>query len=165
MRRQFCFSAFLLLALSLLAQGAPGTAHASSHVLLAVVVARNSEVVALTLPQLRRIFTGGGASDASGQRYIPFNHSPRAADRVGFDQVVLGLSASEVSQFWIDRKIRGLPGPPRSVDSLTLLLRLIGHLPGAITYARPSRMTSDVRVVRIDGKLPGEPGYPLAFDE
>ena len=165
MKSRLRFVSVLVLALLLLVQTKQRTAHASAHVLLAVVVDRNSPVLRLTLPELRRIFTNGGANDPAGQRFLPFNQSARATDRVGFDQVVLGLSPEDVSQFWIDRKIRGLSGSPRSVESVALLLRLVTRLPGAITYARTYQLTKDVRAVPVDGKLPGEPGYPLAFNE
>jgi len=140
-------------------------ARASDRVVLAVVVAKGSGVQELSLAELRRIFTNEGDSDSSGQRYVPFNHPPHTTDRAGFDQIVLGMSADDVSQFWIERKIRGLPGPPRSVDSLSLLLRLIARLPGGIGYARPAQLTSDVRAIRVNGKSPNESGYPLTFSE
>jgi hypothetical protein len=44
-------------------------------------------------------------------------------------------------------------------------LRLVARLPGGITYARAVQVTGDVRAVRVNGKLPGEPGYPLTFEE
>jgi hypothetical protein len=157
----FAVSALLLLLLP----SAERNARASDRVVLAVVVAKASPVQDLTVAELRRIFTSEGDSDDSGQRYVPFNHPPHTTDRMGFDQAVLGMSADDVSQFWIERKIRGLPGPPRSVDSLSLLLRLIARLPGGIGYARPTQLTGDVRVVRVNGKLPSEAHYPLVFDE
>lgn len=140
-------------------------ARAAERITLAVVVAKTSAVQELSMAELRRIFTNEGDSDSSGERYVPFNHPPHTTDRVGFDHLVLGMSADEVSQFWIERKIRGLPGPPRSVDSLSLLLRLIARLPGGIGYARPAQLTPDVRAVRVNGKLPNEADYPLAFSE
>jgi hypothetical protein len=151
--------------LLLLLPSAERSARASDRVVLAVVVAKGSPVQDLSLAGLKRIFVNEGDSDGSGQRYVPFNHPPHTTDRVGFDQVVLGMSADDVSQFWIERRIRGLPGPPRSVDSLSLLLRLIARLPGAIGYARPAQLTGDVRAIAINGKLPNEAGYPLTFGE
>ncbi|HEX3772846.1 MAG TPA: hypothetical protein VHV51_00210 [Polyangiaceae bacterium] len=165
-RRLFVSLAFALLALFFaLTPKLEQSAHASDRVVLAVVVAKSSIVQDLSLAELRRIFTNEGDSDSSGQRYVPFNHPPHTPDRVGFDQRVLGMSEDDVSQFWIERKIRGLPGPPRSVDSLSLLLRLIGRLPGGIGYARPAQLTPDVRAVRVNGKLPNEADYPLIFSE
>jgi hypothetical protein len=151
--------------LLLLLPSAERSARASDRIALAVIVAKGSPVQDLSLAELKRIFTNEGDTDGSGQRYVPFNHPPHTTDRVGFDQVVLGLSADDVSQFWIERKIRGLPGPPRSVDSLALLLRLIARLPGGIGYARPGQLTPEVRAVRVSGKLPSEGGYPLIFSE
>jgi len=165
-RRACVYFAFGLIALSLLlVPSAERTARASDRVLLAVVVAKGSPLQDVSLAELKRIFTNEGDSDSSGQRFVPFNHPPHTTDRVGFDQVVLGMSADDVSQFWIERKIRGLPGPPRSVDSLSLLLRLIARLPGGIGYARPAQLTADVRAVRVNGKLPSDAGYPLSFSE
>jgi hypothetical protein len=141
------------------------SAKASDRVILAVVVAQASSVQDLRLSEVRRIFTNEGDSDPSGQRYVPFNHPPHTTDRVAFDKIVLGMSPDEVSQFWIERKIRGMPAPPRSVDSLSLLLRLIARLPGGISYARPAQLTAEVRAIRVNGKLPSDPAYPLTFSE
>ncbi len=155
----------LLCALLCLLPSTERNAKASDRVILAVVVAKGSSVEDVKLSELKRIFTNEGDSDSSGQRYVPFNHPPHTTDRVGFDQVVLAMTPDEVSQFWIERKIRGLSGPPRSVDSLSLLLRLIARLPGGISYARPNQLTGDVRAIRVNGKLPNDAGYPLAFSE
>jgi hypothetical protein len=152
-------------ALFFLLPNAERSAHASNRIVLAVVVAKSSAVQDLSVPELKRIFTNEGDSDPSGKRYVPFNHPPHTTDRVAFDKMVLDLAADEVSQFWIDRKIRGMSGPPRSVDSLSLLLRLIERLPGAIGYARPSQLTGDVRAIRVNGKLPNDASYPLTFSE
>jgi hypothetical protein len=141
------------------------SARASERVILAVVVARASSVQDLSLLELKRIFSSEGDSDPSGERYVGFNHPAHTADRAAFDKIVLGMSPDEVSQFWIERRIRGLSGPPRSVDSLSLLLRLIARLPGAIGYARPAQLTGEVRAIRVNGKLPSDSGYPLTFSD
>lgn len=145
--------------------GTEPSARAAERVTLAVIVARDSSLQNLKMSELRRIFTNADDSGFSGHRSVPFNHTARSGDRIGFDQTVLRMSPDEVSRFWIDRKIRGLPGPPRAVDSLSQLLRLVSRTSGGIGYARPSQLTSEVRVIRVDGKLPSEPGYPLQFNE
>ncbi len=165
-RRLGAWLAFGLACLLLLTlPSAERSARASDRVILAVVVAKGSAVQDVSMSELKRIFTNEGDSDSDGQRYVPFNHPPHTTDRVSFDKLVLGMSPDEVSQFWIERRIRGLSGPPRSVDSLSLLLRLIARLPGAISYARPAQLTGDVRAIRVNGKLPNDPGYPLTFSE
>lgn len=151
--------------LLLLLPGAERSANASNRVVLAVVVAKGSAIQDLSLAALRRIFLNEGGSETSGQRDVPFNQPARTSDRLAFDRIVLEMSAAQVSQFWIARKIRRTPGPPRSVNSLSLLLRLVARLPGAIGYARPAQLAGDVRAIRVDGKLPNDPSYPLTFSE
>ncbi len=163
--RQRAFAALALFGMVLALPRVERVARASSQVVLAVVVARGSAVQNVRLEELKRIFTNEGDRDALGQRYAPVNHAPRTTDRAAFDAIVLGMSAEEVSQFWIERRIRGSPRPPRSVDSISLLLRLIARLPGGMTYARPAQLTGAVRAVRVNGKLPGDPDYPLIFCE
>ena len=141
------------------------TARAAERVTLAVFVAKDSRLQSLKMAELRRIFTNADDSGFSGQRSVPFNHTARSGDRMGFDRTVLRMNPDEVSRFWIDRKIRGLPGPPRAVDSLSALLRLVSRTAAGIGYARPAQVTSEVRVISIDGKLPSEAGYPLQFNE
>ncbi len=141
------------------------TARAAERVTLAVFVAKDSGLQNLKMTELRRIFISADDSGFSGQRSVPFNHTARSSDRIGFDQTVLHMNPEEVSRFWIDRKIRGLPGPPRAVDSLSQLLRLVSHTSAGVGYARPNQLTKEVRVIRIDGKLPSEADYPLKFNE
>jgi hypothetical protein len=71
------------------------------------------------------------------------------------------MSPDEVGRFWIDRKIRGQPGPPRAVSSVDLLRRVAASLPGTVAYLRTSEVGAELKVLRIEGKRPGEPGYPL----
>ena len=141
------------------------SARAAERVVLAVFVSKDSPIQSLKMNELRRIFTNADDSGFSGTRSVPFNHTAHSADRIGFDQTVLHMSPEEVSRFWIDRKIRGLPGPPRAIDSLSQLLRLVNRQTGGIGYARAPQVTSEVRVIRVDGKLPNEGGYPLQFSE
>jgi hypothetical protein len=141
------------------------SARAAERVTLAVFVAKDSGLHNLKLTELRRIFTNADDSGFSGQRSTPFNHPAHSTDRIGFDRTVLRMDPDEVSRFWIDRKIRGLAGPPRAVDSMSQLLRLVSHTSTGIAYARPSQVSAEVRVIRIDGKLPNDAGYPLQFEE
>src|SRR4051812_48509784 len=98
------FAALLLLLLP----RAERSARASNRVVPAVAVGKSSPGPGLSRAELRGICTNEGDNDRSGERYVPFNPPPHTVDRVGFDQVVLGMSPDDVSQFWIERKIRGL---------------------------------------------------------
>jgi len=153
------------LLLASLGSAAPRVVWAETQAaVLALVVAASSPLRDLTLADLRRIFTGEPFSDPSGTQVVPLNHPPHTPDRVGFDRVVLGMAPDAVAKFWLDRRIRGQSGAPRTVDSLGMLLKVVAKLPGAIAYIRPQYI-KDVSALKIEGVPPGKPGYRILFGE
>jgi hypothetical protein len=140
----------------------PVNAAAGEKVALVVIVARNSELTNISLSDLRQAFESERVGDDQ-RRLIPLNYPPRTPDRVGFDQIVLGRDPEGVGRFWIARKIQGGAGPPRTVASLATLRRVVEKLPGAIAYIRPGQLSSGIRAIRVSGKLPEDPGYPLRY--
>jgi hypothetical protein len=162
-RRVFSLLALVGLLLAALVALAPRPVAAGSEVALAVIVSPNSKLTQISSSDLRRVFQSDRLTDPDGNRLIALNHPPKTVDRVGFDSVVLGMDPDEVGRFWIDRKIRGSSGPPRTVESLGTLRRVVEKLPGAIGYIRPTQLSNEVRAIRVDGKLPEDPGYPVRY--
>lgn len=144
---------------------APRALAQSRSVQLIIIVGRASPLRNIELGDLRRSFSGDPVAEPGGSKLIPLNHPPKTPDRVAFDQMVLGMSPENVANFWIDRKIRGQSGPPRTVSSLSILLGVVSRLPGAIGYVRPQYVTAEVRALNVAGKSPGSPGYPLVYIE
>lgn len=142
---------------------APRPVRAGNDVALAVIVAPNSRLTNISVADLRRVFQSERLTDPDGNRLIALNHPPKTVDRVGFDKVVMGMDPDAVGRFWIDRKIRGGSGPPRTVESLATLRRVVEKLPGAIGYLRPGQLSNEVRAIRVDGKLPEDSGYPVHY--
>ena len=160
----------MLLALGALALGAlvglaPAPVRAGNDVVLAVIVSPSSKLTNISIADLRHVFQSERLTDPDGNRLIALNHPPKTVDRVGFDQVVLRMDPEGVGRFWIDRKIRGGNGPPRTVESLATLRRVVEKLPGAIGYLRPGQRSNEVRAIRVDGKLPEEAGYPIRYPQ
>ena len=85
----------------------PRAVRASNDVVLAVIVSPESKLSNISVADLRRVFQSERLTDPDGSKLIPLNHPPKTVDRVGFDQVVLGMDPETVGRFWIDRKIRG----------------------------------------------------------
>jgi len=162
-RRVFVVLALGGLVVAALAALTPRAVRASSDVALAVIVSPESKLTNISVADLRRVYQSERLTDPDGTKLIPLNHPPKTVDRVGFDQVVLGMDPETVGRFWIDRKIRGGSGPPRTVESLATLRRVVEKLPGALGYLRPAQLSTEVRAVRVDGKLPEDPGYPVRY--
>jgi hypothetical protein len=139
----------------------PRTALAQGSDTLAIVVARSSPIQGLSEFELKKLYLGTNITDSSGQRIIPFNQAPSAPDRTLFEGRVLGMSPDELAQYWIDRKIRGQGGAPKAVSPVDLLQKVVSRLEHSIAYVRLPQVTPEVRVISIDGKMPGDGAYRL----
>ena len=126
---------------------------------LVVIVAATSPLQDISRGALRRAFLGEPTGGPGG-RLIPLNQPPATPARTAFDKAVLGLEGDAVAQFWIDQRIRGQAGAPRAIPT-ALLPRVVSQLAGAIGYVRLNEVAAGVKVVTIDGKKPGDRGYPL----
>jgi len=130
---------------------------------LAIVVAKDSPIQRLTQFELKKLYLGTIITGPTGDRIIPFNQAPSSPDRVLFENRVLGMSSDEVSRYWIDRKIRGQGVPPKVVSPADLLQKVVSRLGHSVAYVRVGHVLPDVRVVAIDGHLPGDGSYGLSL--
>lgn len=128
---------------------------------LAIVVALESPIRALSRFELKKLYLGAHISDPAGERIMPFNQPLSAPDRLSFESRVLGMSPDEVARYWIDRKIRGESGAPKAVAPVDVLQRLVSRLVHSIAYVRVGQVLPQVRPIAIDGRLPADDDYRL----
>ena len=127
---------------------------------LVLVVAKDSPVSNISFYDLKRLYLGERLNVAD-KRLIALNLVPQTPERERFDKAVLNMSPEVVARYWIDRKIRGDSGPPKTIDSADLLQRVVTRLDGSIGYAPTTAIRPDVKAIHIDGKGPSDSGYPL----
>ena len=126
---------------------------------LAIVVAKNSPLDALSLYELKHLYLGDYVNGPDGKRLIPLNRAPGSPERVAFDAAALGMTPDQDTAYWIDRRIRGQTGSPRAIAQGDLAQRIVVHLEGGVTYVRLDEVRPDVKVLRVESKLPTDPGY------
>jgi hypothetical protein len=127
---------------------------------LVVVVAKGSPITNISRTDLKRAFQGETVS-AGGKTLVPFNAAPNSKERIGFDKAVLGMTADQVGRFWVDRKVRGQSGAPRSLPSSAHLVKVAAKFPGAITYVPADQVTAEVQAVSVDGVAPTAANYNI----
>jgi hypothetical protein len=127
------------------------SAGAAAHELVVIVHPGVSEA-ALSDIELEGIFLTLRRFWQGTRTIIPFNLAPRSDVRVAFDQAVLRMDPEDVARYWLDRRVRGGPPPPRVAPDAATLVRLVSRLEGAIGYAPEGAMLQGVRpVARIRG--------------
>jgi hypothetical protein len=128
---------------------------------IAIVVALESPIRALTHFELKKLYLGAHIEDTAGERIMPFNQPLTSPDRLVFESRVLGMTPDEVARYWIDRKIRGESGAPKAVSPVDVLQRLVSRLVHSIAYVRIGQVLPQVRPIAIDGRLPADDDYKL----
>ena len=151
----------LLAALALGLSSQAGVTEPAERPQLAVVVAKDSPINELSIFELRRLYSGDDLRGPGGNKLIPLNRDAKSAERIGFDRSVLGLSPKAAARYWLERRIRGQSGPPKVVEPATVLQRVVARVPFTVTYVRREEVSADMKIVRIDGKRPGDSDYPI----
>jgi hypothetical protein len=88
--------------------------------------------------------------------------APTSAERDAVLNVIYQMKEPQFKQYWIAKIFRAeLSSPPKIVYSSESTVSLISAIPGAIAFMAASDVKPGLKVVRIDGHLPGEAGYRL----
>jgi ABC-type phosphate transport system substrate-binding protein len=130
---------------------------------IAVVVNAKNTTDRLTAEELRRILLGDRQfwKGTAQVKLILREHGTRESDVVL--KVLLHMTNEDFNKHWSEKIYRGeVTDRPTRVPSSGLALEYVAGAPGAITFITATgSLRSDLKVVRIDGKLPGEQGYLL----
>lgn len=130
---------------------------------IAVVVHAGVPAAGLSLSALRTILLGNQRFwNASLRVEVLIEAGPTPARRA-FVEGLSGMSEVQFQQYWIGQVFRGrATHAPRAVPDRATALALVAALPGAIALVEAGEVPPGVRVLAIDGALPGADGYPLA---
>lgn len=145
------------------AQGTPQSATPSAaRGALAIVVNPKSTVTNISFAELRRIFLGEQQFWADRSKVTLLVRAPVAHERAVVLDEIYRMDEDQFRQYWIGKMFRAeVAGGPKIVYSSDMAMSLVGVIPGSITFVLASAVTGDAKVLRIDGKLPSDPGYPL----
>ncbi len=129
---------------------------------LAIVVHKNAPVDNLSLTELRSIFLADQQFWDDNTRIILLVRAPQSVERDFVLNRIYQMSEAEFRQYWIAKMFRAeVPRGPKIVFSTDMTLDLVIAIPGSISFMRADAVSEDVKVVRVDGALPTDPGYPL----
>ena len=137
-------------------------AHAQSAEPLAVVVNKGNPLSEVSISDLRRIYRGQRYRWSNGRRVTLVMRDPGTPERDAMLRVLYGVGEEEYRRVFLQAIFAGEAGDaPKMLASPNGVLRFVFNVPGAIGYVRASEADSSVKILRVDGRLPGQPGYRL----
>jgi ABC-type phosphate transport system substrate-binding protein len=141
------------------AGGAQASAGASD---LAIVVNPATPVDQLTFAELREVFLGNRQYWSPDMPVVLLMRAPTSAERDAVLDIIYRMKEPQFKQYWIAKIFRAdLSSPPKIVYSNDAANTLVQNVPGAIAFIQARDVRPGLKVLRIDGLLPGDPGYPL----
>jgi ABC-type phosphate transport system substrate-binding protein len=127
---------------------------------IAVVVHPDVPIDNLTVAELRRILLGDREFWTAGVRVALFLRAPAARERDVAIKDVCQMTEAQFRQHWIAKVFRAdVQSSPRIVYSGQMALDQVSRTPGAITFVEDTAAVKGVKVLKIDGRSPGQAGY------
>jgi len=129
---------------------------------VAVVVGPDVPVDELTYPEVRKLFLGERQFWTPKLRVVLLMRAPVAPERDIVLRTIYQMSEAQFRQYWISKVFRAeVSSGPKIVYSNEMATELVSAIPGAVAFVDAAQVPKGLKVLRIDGKLPGDKAYPL----
>ena len=128
---------------------------------VAVVVHPVVPVDSLSFADLRRILLGDREFWPARLRMTLLVGAPGSLHRAVLLTEVCQMTEDQFRQHWIAKVFRADTAVrPRIIYTDEEAVTIASQTPGAIAFVDPSKV-KDLKILKIDGKTPGQKGYPL----
>src|SRR5579864_2906999 len=129
---------------------------------IAIVVRPDVPVDNLTFAELRRVMLGDRQFWASNLRVTLLVRAPGAHEREVVLKTIYQMSEAQFRQYWIAKVFRAeAASAPRIVYSNDMAADMAAQIPGAVAFVDSGQVPSGLKVLKINGLLPQQAGYPL----
>ncbi|HEY2459267.1 MAG TPA: hypothetical protein VGI16_00585 [Candidatus Acidoferrum sp.] len=129
---------------------------------IAVLVNPANPTTNLSVAELRRIMNGERRSWNGKLPVQLVTRSAGAKERSVLLSVVLQMNEREYKAYWMQKVFSGeFSSPPLEVPSNGSQCEFVTGSQGGLALVAGHDVRLSLKVLRIDGKFPGEPGYPL----
>ena len=129
---------------------------------LAIVVHKDTVADDVTMGELRNIFMANKQFWPNRSRIILLVRAPESDERDYVLNTIYQMDEDAFRKYWIAKMFRAeVPRGPKIVFSSDMTLDLVVAIPGSISFMRADQVSDAVKVLRVDGKLPSDDGYPL----
>jgi ABC-type phosphate transport system substrate-binding protein len=129
---------------------------------LAIIVHPSNPVADLSEQRLRAYFLFETQTWPHGRKVTVVLREKGQPERTEAIRLVCGMSEPDYERHLLFQSFKGELGPgPRSIRTAASMIRFVFNVPGAIGYVYADEVDPSIKVLRINGRLPGDPNYPL----
>ena len=162
--RNVSFLVILLMMTALVITSGPTVNSSSASSDLVIILNKSNQVDDISLGNLRKFFLAEQKYWPNGRRVTVVMREPGQAERTAVLRQLYRMSNGDYARYFLHAEFTGEGhGVPKSLSSAAGVRKFVYNVPGAIGYVRADEVDGSVKVVRVDGRAPGEIGYPLTL--
>jgi hypothetical protein len=129
---------------------------------LAVVVNKGISLDALSASDVRLMILGEKAKWPNGTAIVAVQTAPDSPGRALQLKTVDRMTDAVLKRYYMQALFIGKEiAQPKEFASAAALKQFVAHSPGAIGCILASEVDDSVKVLKVDGASPGDPGYKL----
>jgi hypothetical protein len=129
---------------------------------VAIVVSQDLPVDDMSFADVRKLFLGERQFWTPKLRVVLLMRAPVAPERDVVLRSIYQMSEAQFRQYWISKVFRAdVSAGPKIVYSTEMANDLVSAIPGAVAFIDAGQIPKGLKVLKIDGKLPGDKAYPL----
>lgn len=130
---------------------------------LAIIVHKASGLDNVTLTELQKYLRAEKTKDPGGSKIVLTQREP-GPERDALLRGVYKMSDGELNRYFLQATFTGaMAAAPKQVGPGPIAKKFVADTAGAIGFVRASEADDSVKVLKVDGKTPGEAGYPIVI--
>jgi hypothetical protein len=131
---------------------------------LAIIVNRTNPIDNLSFDDLRQYFLGERTHWPNGRRVTIVMRDPSRPERDAVLRLIYEMREQDFHAHFLRAKFTGETlEEPRLLDTTSRVINFVFLQAGALAYTRAAEAGPSVKVLRVDGLMPGDANYKLTF--
>ena len=131
---------------------------------LAIVANKNSSLSDVSSELLGKFFRAEKSKAPDGTKVVILMQDGGRPERDAALHAIFKMSEGEYNKYFLQATFTGaVAAAPKVLANSRTVLKTISETPGGLGYVKGDEADDSVKVLKIDGKSPGEAGYPLSL--
>lgn len=151
---------YVILILLILFFAQPGQSYGGE---IAIIVNKENAIEDISFRELAMILKMEKKFWDDGSQIYLVTRGTRSPEKEAVLKTVYKMDEQELKKFWLAKIYQGAATSfPKVIASNQSMKAFVRQVPNAVGYIDAAYADDGVKVLRVDGKLPGEDGYKLA---
>jgi hypothetical protein len=129
---------------------------------LAIVVNKASALADISSADLAKYFKAEKGKTPDGKKLVIVMQEAGHPEREAALKGIYKMSEAEYTDYFVEATFTGsVESAPKALPGAVAIKKFVAETPGGIGYVQASETDDSIKVLKIDGKLPGDADYKL----